>query len=38
MFLKELKVRDIDLDKVEIIINKYMKSTLTECGIHKDFP
>jgi len=28
-FLKELKVRDIDLDKVEVIVNKYIKSVLT---------
>ena len=29
MFLKELKVRDIDLNKVEVIVNKYVKSSLT---------
>ena len=28
-FLRELKVRDIGLDKVEVIINKYIKSMLT---------
>ena len=29
MFLKELKVRDIDLNKVEVVVNKYLKSILT---------
>jgi len=29
MFLKELKVREVDLSKVEVIVNKYMKSVLT---------
>jgi hypothetical protein len=28
-FLKELKVRDVNLEKIELIINKQMKSTLT---------
>jgi len=29
MFLKELKVRDIELDKVEVVVNKYIKSSLS---------
>ena len=29
MFLKELKARDVDLFKVEIIINKFMKSVIS---------
>ena len=29
MFLKELKVRDVNLEKVEIVVNKYIKSVLT---------
>ena len=29
MFLKELKVREVDLSKIEIIVNKFMKSVLS---------